>query len=84
MAEFRQLLRSFTEFLQLEKNYSEYTVAAYQKDLEHFFCFLKEQAITSPYRSDGSRCPPVFNGTSQKTLRQKIGCPKDLLFAYIL
>lgn len=48
MAEFRQLLRSFTEFLQLEKNYSEYTVAAYQKDLEHFFCFLKEQAITSP------------------------------------
>lgn len=47
MAEFRQYLQSFTEYLQLEKNYSDHTVTAYRKDLEHFLSFLEEQAIPS-------------------------------------
>ena len=47
MAEFRPYLQAFTEYLQLEKNYSEHTITAYQYDIEHFFSFLREQAITS-------------------------------------
>lgn len=41
------LLISFLEYLQIEKNYSKYTIVYYQKDIEDFFDFMKEEAITS-------------------------------------
>ncbi|WP_078380905.1 tyrosine recombinase XerC [Sutcliffiella halmapala] len=40
-------LISFLEYLQIEKNYSKYTIVYYQKDIEDFFDFMKEEAITS-------------------------------------
>ncbi|WP_223700244.1 tyrosine recombinase XerC [Sutcliffiella deserti] len=40
-------LNSFLEYLQIEKNYSKYTIAYYQKDIEDFFDFMKEEAITN-------------------------------------
>lgn len=40
-------LISFLEYLQIEKNYSKYTVVFYQKDIEDFFEFMKEEAISS-------------------------------------
>ncbi|WP_433749707.1 tyrosine recombinase XerC [Falsibacillus pallidus] len=39
------LLESFIEFLKIEKNYSEYTIEQYQKDIEAFFMFMNEQGI---------------------------------------
>ncbi|MBD8004009.1 tyrosine recombinase XerC [Bacillus norwichensis] len=38
-------IRSFLEYLQIEKNYSSYTVEFYKKDIEHFCLFMKEQSI---------------------------------------
>ncbi|MGM0835575.1 MAG: tyrosine recombinase XerC [Bacillota bacterium] len=40
-------LISFLEYLQIEKNYSKYTIVYYQKDIEDFFEFMKEEALTS-------------------------------------
>ncbi len=40
-------LQAFIEYLQLEKNYSEHTITAYQQDIESFFIFLEEEAIAS-------------------------------------
>jgi integrase/recombinase XerC len=38
-------LNFFIEYLQIEKNYSQYTVVNYATDIEDFFSFMKEQAI---------------------------------------
>ncbi|MFD1705872.1 tyrosine recombinase XerC [Siminovitchia sediminis] len=35
----------FLEYLQIEKNYSSYTIEFYQKDVEHFISFMIEQCI---------------------------------------
>lgn len=40
-------LKLFIEYLQIEKNYSKYTVEYYQQDLSDFFMFMTEQAIES-------------------------------------
>lgn len=40
-------LHLFIEYLQIEKNYSSHTVYFYQKDIEHFYMFMFEQAISS-------------------------------------
>ncbi|CAG9619720.1 tyrosine recombinase XerC [Sutcliffiella rhizosphaerae] len=40
-------LNSFLEYLQIERNYSKYTIVFYQKDLEEFFDFMTEEAIAS-------------------------------------
>ena len=39
------LLQSFIEYLQIEKNSSHYTIENYKRDLNEFFLFLKEQEI---------------------------------------
>ncbi|MCJ7839630.1 tyrosine recombinase XerC [Lederbergia sp. NSJ-179] len=39
---------SFIEYLQIEKNYSSYTIEYYKKDLEQFFLFMRSQGIHSP------------------------------------
>lgn len=37
----------FLEYLQIEKNYSQYTVDFYKEDIEHFSLFMNEQGIES-------------------------------------
>ncbi|OLS42221.1 tyrosine recombinase XerC [Bacillus sp. MRMR6] len=39
------LLKLFTEYLQMERNYSQYTVVHYQQAINEFFLFMSEQAI---------------------------------------
>ena len=39
---FYLLLRSFLQYLLVEKNYSAHTLLAYRGDLEEFFCFVAE------------------------------------------
>ncbi|MFT4413552.1 tyrosine recombinase XerC [Fredinandcohnia humi] len=38
-------LQLFKEYLQIEKNYSEYTVVHYEQSIEHFFIFMKQQQL---------------------------------------
>lgn len=38
-------LKLFIEYLQIEKNYSQYTIEHYQHDISEFFMFMAEQAI---------------------------------------
>lgn len=39
-------LKLFIEYLQIEKNYSQYTIEHYQHDISEFFMFMSEQAIS--------------------------------------
>lgn len=39
------LVKSFLEYLQMERNYSPYTIQHYQMDLEEFTVFMQEQII---------------------------------------
>ncbi|MDQ0198584.1 tyrosine recombinase XerC [Neobacillus ginsengisoli] len=45
MANVNVLLNLFIEYLQMEKNYSQYTIVHYQHDIREFFLFMAEQAI---------------------------------------
>lgn len=38
-------LKLFLEYLQIEKNYSQYTIEHYQHDISNFLMFMSEQAI---------------------------------------
>ncbi|MBS4172507.1 tyrosine recombinase XerC [Bacillus sp. FJAT-49736] len=40
-------LFSFIEYIQIEKNYSDYTIKFYRQDIEHFFMFMSEQSISN-------------------------------------
>ncbi|MGM9924142.1 MAG: tyrosine recombinase XerC [Bacillus sp. (in: firmicutes)] len=40
-----ELLQSFLQYLQLEKNYSDYTVEFYHNDIKEFYMFMIEQSI---------------------------------------
>lgn len=42
-----QELQGFLEYIQLDKNYSPYTVKEYETDLQQFVQFLQEEAISS-------------------------------------
>jgi integrase/recombinase XerC len=39
-------LKMFVEYLQIEKNYSQYTIEHYHHDISDFFMFMTEQAIS--------------------------------------
>ncbi|KYD08245.1 tyrosine recombinase XerC [Heyndrickxia sporothermodurans] len=39
-------LYAFIEYIQVERNYSEYTVKFYRQDIENFFMFMAEQGIS--------------------------------------
>lgn len=48
MSEFSdESVYSFVEYLQIEKNYSEYTIDLYKKDIEQFLLFINSQDIKS-------------------------------------
>ncbi|WP_449539998.1 tyrosine recombinase XerC [Ferdinandcohnia sp. Marseille-Q9671] len=40
-------LQLFKEYLQIEKNYSEYTIVHYEQSIEHFFLFLERETISN-------------------------------------
>ncbi|OZI11572.1 tyrosine recombinase XerC [Bacillaceae bacterium SAS-127] len=42
---FNNYLRSFIEYLRIEKNYSAYTIDGYERDIDEFFTFTSEQGI---------------------------------------
>jgi integrase/recombinase XerC len=41
----KTFLNSFIEYLQIEKNYSKYTIVCYEQDIAFFIEFLKEEGI---------------------------------------
>jgi integrase/recombinase XerC len=41
----QDLIQSFTEYLQIERNYSTYTIVYYNQDIEDFVLFLQKQSI---------------------------------------
>lgn len=43
----KKLLQLFVGYLQIERNYSKYTIASYQNDLEHFVQFMEREGISS-------------------------------------
>ncbi|MCU9612114.1 tyrosine recombinase XerC [Caldibacillus lycopersici] len=47
MANLNILLQNFIEYLQLEKNCSQYTIVNYEHDICEFFMFMNEQSIDS-------------------------------------
>ncbi|MCP8969018.1 tyrosine recombinase XerC [Ectobacillus ponti] len=42
-----KLLQLFYEYLQMERNYSQYTVTSYRDDLDQFVIFLQQQGVSS-------------------------------------
>lgn len=40
-----KMLQLFVGYLQIERNYSKYTIASYQNDVEHFTQFMKREGI---------------------------------------
>ncbi|SFI23163.1 MULTISPECIES: tyrosine recombinase XerC [unclassified Bacillus (in: firmicutes)] len=40
-----KMLQLFVGYLQIERNYSKYTIASYQNDLEHFVQFMRREGI---------------------------------------
>jgi integrase/recombinase XerC len=47
MLQLSGLLSLFIQYLQVEKNYSEYTIKFYQDDIKDFFHFMNEEGIES-------------------------------------
>ncbi|MDR0137356.1 tyrosine recombinase XerC [Metabacillus idriensis] len=45
MENVKNSLNLFVEYLQIEKNYSQYTIVNYVADIEDFFIFMKEQSL---------------------------------------
>ncbi len=45
-------INEFLENLKNERNYSEYTILSYRKDLTEFSCFVKEKDLTKVTRED--------------------------------
>lgn len=41
------LLQLFVGYLQIERNYSKYTIVSYQNDVEHFVQFMEQEGISS-------------------------------------
>lgn len=45
MRRLKEQLQSFVEYLQIEKNCSDYTMNHYRKDIEQFMVYMKQQSI---------------------------------------
>ncbi|MEW4283741.1 tyrosine recombinase XerC [Priestia koreensis] len=45
MQNVKSFLNSFLEYLQIEKNYSKYTIVSYTKDIEFFLAFMEAEGI---------------------------------------
>jgi integrase/recombinase XerC len=71
-------LKIFSDYLLLEKNYSQHTVLAYQRDLEMFQEFLKEHHDSQPIGKVGYSIirqwivELVNSGISNRTINRKV------------
>lgn len=72
------LLQSFIEYLQIEKNSSHYTIENYKRDLDEFFVFLEEQKIdvaTAEYFDARIFLTKLYErNLSKRTVSRKISC----------
>ncbi|WP_026906109.1 tyrosine recombinase XerC [Paucisalibacillus globulus] len=59
MENFVQFQKLFTEYLQIEKNASPYTVEYYNHDLEEFFSFLRQEGIGT-FQEVDQQCIRLF------------------------
>lgn len=60
----KKLLQLFVGYLQIERNYSKYTIASYQNDLEHFVQFMEREGISS-FRYYIRGCSFVLNDVAR-------------------
>ncbi|CAM3702680.1 tyrosine recombinase XerC [Mesobacillus zeae] len=72
-------LTLFIEYLQIEKNYSQYTIEHYHRDISDFFMFMSEQAISGIEEVQYSDARVYLtrlheNRLSRKTVARKISC----------
>lgn len=76
------LLSKFIDYLRLEKNYSEHTILAYQRDIEEFYAFAKanyeETNIANIHYSQIRSwiVELVENGISNRTINRKVASLK--------
>lgn len=61
----KKLLQLFVGYLQIERNYSKYTIASYQNDLEHFVQFMEREGISSFFRRYIRGCSFVLNNVAR-------------------
>jgi integrase/recombinase XerC len=72
-------LKMFKEYLQIEKNYSQYTIEHYQHEISDFMLFISEQAIANvkdvQYSDARLYLTMLFEKKlSRKTVAKKISC----------
>ncbi|PLS16666.1 tyrosine recombinase XerC [Bacillus sp. M6-12] len=72
-------LQLFVEYLQIEKNYSHYTIERYQRDIDEFFLFMNEQGISglqSIEFQDARLFLTILHGRnlSKRTIARKTSC----------
>ncbi|ESU33056.1 tyrosine recombinase XerC [Bacillus sp. 17376] len=75
-------LNLFIEYLQIEKNYSQYTIEHYQHDIRGFFLFMSEQGLTSlddvEYADTRIYLTKLFDQQlSRKSVARKISCMRS-------
>lgn len=75
-------LKIFIEYLQIEKNYSQYTIEHYQHDIREFFLFMSEQGIERldnvEYSDTRIYLTKLFNQQlSRKSVARKISCMRS-------
>lgn len=75
-------LKIFIEYLQIEKNYSQYTIEHYQHDIREFFLFMSEQGIDRldnvEYSDTRIYLTKLFNQQlSRKSVARKISCMRS-------
>ncbi|ASV65964.1 MULTISPECIES: tyrosine recombinase XerC [Cytobacillus] len=72
-------LKLFIEYLQIEKNYSQYTIEHYQTDIKGFFMFMAEQGLKKlndvEYMDVRLFLTKLYQeGLARKTIARKISC----------
>ena len=75
-------LNLFIEYLQIEKNYSQYTIEHYQHDIRGFFLFMAEQGLTSlddvEYADTRIYLTKLFDQQlSRKSVARRISCMRS-------
>ena len=75
-------LKLFIEYLQIEKNYSQYTIEHYQHDIREFIMFMSEQGLSNledvEYSDTRIFLTRLFNQQlSRKSVARKISCMRS-------